>query len=276
MEPLSANKSSTGSAGPIDAFSDHTASMMSLSMTPNAANKTKAVKEAPFRALNRVDIAIDDAEPEVIEFPGILYGAPSGSTVTILVTESVCGAINEQYGRHKVQRVLNARSPSQDFECPLSIEKVRFGLSVEGEAKWPYNALLRCRLNVLDDEVVALEPLAVSGSINHVNGSGETWLISDVAVDAVERVQHEEDRWLSEVVALRMSNDVDRSVHHRNSSYLIHDPDAQFFQNHGIHRRRWTKGLRLQFHLKLSGRTNRRAMSPTRPRFVQCWNVQPL
>ena len=246
-------------------------------------NRALDIDQRIFLILNQIEMSIDPKDDDIVHFAGILSGFQmnsSGSTVTVLMTQSDCNKLNEHFQRKKIKnRERDTFSVSQEFGCYIPVERVPFGWSVKGQPKWPFNALIRCKWNVVNDEVIDMEPVTVSGSINHVNGSGETWLMSDVVVDAVERVpsKSNEDRrnsMISNIVSLKLSNDLDASVQHRNSSYLLHDPDARP-QRH-FEPDQWTKGLRLRFNLKLSGRTNQRARSSIRPRFVQCWNVKSL
>ena len=236
-----------------------------------------------LRRLNRIELSINSKNDDIVEFTGILSGFRTDynrSTVTILMMQPDCKKLNEHFQRKKIKnRERDIYSVSQEFECHIPMNQVQFGWSVKGQPKWPFNALIRCKWNVVNDEVIDMEPVTVSGSINHVNESGETWLMSDVVVDAVERVPLKSNgnrpkSMTSNIVSLKWSKDLDPSVQQRYSSYLLHDPDARPQRYFAADQ--WTKGLRLRFNLKLSGRTNRRARSAVRPRFVQCWNVKPL
>merc|ERR1719229_194215 len=146
-----------------------------------------------------------------------------------------------------------------------------YGWKVQGQSLWPFNSLVRCTLDVHKNQVIYLEPLTVSGAINHVNDVGETWLMSDIVVKVVEGMQLQYDgRSVSKSVSFELENDLETSIQHRNSSYLIHDPDGRSHEQ----LQRWEKGLRMTFNLKLSGRTNWKAPVSARLKFVQCWNVK--
>merc|ERR1712216_879202 len=101
------------------------------------------------------------------------------------------------------------------------------------------------------------EPIVVSGSINHVNHMGNTWILSDIGVSAKEVITSsnggkqwkERQRTGGDIVSLELSNLEDTSIQKRRGcSYFIHDPDQ-----HGVNTPwRFRTGERVSFRLKLS------------------------
>lgn len=173
-------------------------------------------------------------------------------------------------------------SVSQGFDCKIPAEKVPFGwwIGTDRDAiRMPFNPLVRCRVDVETNELLHLEPIVVSGSINHVNGVGNTWVLSDVAMTAIEQVT---GRWRthqqrmnaqSDIVSFQISNVEDTSCSQRRGcSYFIHDPNER-----GVNQPwKWTVGQKVSFSMKLSTRSNVTHRGAPKDKFVQCWNVKAM
>jgi len=162
---------------------------------------------------------------------------------------------------------------SQGFECNIYSEKVPFGWVLgtdRDQIRLPFNALVRCKVDVATNEILHIEPVLVSGSVNNVNRGGNSWILSDVKVDGMEQIEEDE---ASQIVSLRLQNVEDTTVQDRRGcSYYVHDPD----QSGSNPNWRWRRGERVCFNLKLSTRTNANERGSRRLKFVQCFNVWPL
>jgi len=219
----------------------------------------------------------------LIEFPGIYQGFNLHSKAYILMTEAHCrcirGSANSNMDKTSTLTQVSKLEPddelkaSQGFECYIHSEKVPYGwiLGTERDRiKLPFNALVRCTLNVATNEILNIEPVVVSGSVNHVNRAGNTWILSDVKVDGMEQL--EEDA-ASNIVSLRLQNVEDTTIQDRRGcSYYVHDPD----QSGSNPTWKWRRGERVRFNVKLSTRTNANERGTRRLKFVQCYNVRPL
>jgi len=201
---------------------------------------------------------------------------------------------NENNLKLKETEITKTDQISQGFECKIPAEKVPFGWKIEskkgGVMRLPFNPLVRCRLDVVSNEILEIEPVVVSGSINHVNRMGNIWILSDIGVSAKEE-NHGNFGWREisrkrssghlggttagggEIVSLELSDLEDTSIQKRRGcSYFIHDPDE-----YGVNTPwRFKIGEKVSFRLKLSTRssTTPEIQEATKDRFVQCWDVQ--
>ena len=162
--------------------------------------------------------------------------------------------------------------PLQDFECRVQATKVPFAWRVGSgnkAVKLPFNALVRCRLDLRTDAVVDVQPIIVSGAVDTVNHHGKVWVMSDVQVQVTEF--SESTNMVTNMISLELINLSNTSVlHRRNCSYMIHDPEDQG----GRVQRTLRKGMRVDFCLKVSTRSNMKDKSRVKPCFNQAWNMQ--
>jgi len=235
-----------------------------------------AMADADDDALNCTEIrAVVDNE-HLVEFPAIYQGINSHSTTFVLMQQEHITALNKltiALNLNRPKRIIFA--PLQGFESSLPQSKVQYGWIVGSDdqtERLPFNAFVLCRVNVVSNEVVGIRPVVVSGRINHVNQYGQTWVTSDVQIDAVEQVASKPSNLVSNIISFRVSNVSHTSLQQRtNSSYMLHDPEREGRQGPP---EKWKRGLPLNLCLKLSTRTNPKCRQIRKPIFVQGWNVK--
>lgn len=224
--------------------------------------------------LNVTDIRAVPEQDHLVEFPAIYQGINSHSSTFVLMTQDHVMALNKLYRSLQLQRPKrNAFVPLQGFASTIPTQKVRYGWVIGGGSadRLPFNALVQCTVNLLTDELTKVRPVAVSGRINHVNQYGQTWVTSDVQIDAVEQVAASRSNMVSDIVSLALRNVSHTTLQQRaNASYMVHDPENDGDQPEEI----WRRGLTLTLCLKLSTRTNRKCNDLRKAVFVQGWNVK--
>lgn len=229
--------------------------------------------------LNITDIRAVPEHDHLVEFPAIYQGVNSHSSTFVLMTQCHVMALNKLYSSFDLDRLKrNLVVPLQGFSSQLPTHKVQYGWIIGDDPKrerLPFNALVLCTLNVLTDEIVAIAPIRVSGQINHVNQYGQSWVTSDVQIDAVELsdVHNTANSMVSNIVHFALRNVSHTSLQQRtNASYLVHDPERETAKHRPPEI--WRRGLPLTLSLKLSTRTNRKCRALRKPVFVQGWNVK--
>jgi len=259
----------------------------SVSNRHNGPNGPRRQFAADGVELNVTEMRAVEGDDDAVEFPAIYQGVNSHSSTFVLMTQRHVMALNAISSALTPDRPKRAVfAPLQSFSSSVPTAKVQYGwlLGHDHALSLPFNALVVCRLNVLRDEITAVRPVAVSGSINHVNQYGQTWVASDVQIDAVEQVSggHNQPRsnMISNIVSLALRNVSFTSLQQRaNASYMLHDPERHAtdhnLQQNGGHDQRWRRGLALTLCLKLSTRTNPKCHDLRKLVFCQCWNVKP-
>lgn len=110
---------------------------------------------------------------------------------------------------------------------------------------------------MLSDEIVDIAPIVVSGRINDVNQYGQSWVTSDVQIDAMEQATASRSNMIQNVVSFQLRNVSYTSLQQRTNaiaSYMVHDPERDGDHDHP--EEIWRGGLQLMLCLKLSTRTN--------------------
>mmetsp|Transcript_26726 Transcript_26726/g.43737 ORF Transcript_26726/g.43737 Transcript_26726/m.43737 type:complete len:500 (-) Transcript_26726:439-1938(-) len=257
--------------------------------TPNAPAASQSV-HLLSNAVNELTIG----EPQknytnnrlVHEIMGIHHGMNAQNTLFILMTQTATSMLNQLYKEYDIMDLhrggLKRRAvsnPLQTFQCADNVvhEKKQYGWTVRDarsheQYRLPFNALCRFTVDLVSNQVTQICPVFVSGKVNHINKFKAAWITCDVQIQAIEEVRdaaiETQKLLVSNIVSVDITNMSDTSLQHRDSSYMVHDPEHQ--DDYQLH-----KGLAVQCCLKLSTRTNRKQSSRQKPVFVQVWNVKP-
>mmetsp|Transcript_67390 Transcript_67390/g.60534 ORF Transcript_67390/g.60534 Transcript_67390/m.60534 type:complete len:434 (+) Transcript_67390:20-1321(+) len=209
----------------------------------------------------------------LVEIAGIYQGINSHGICFILMTQDSIIELNNLYTDKEMNR--NIFSPLQKFKCSessniLKTHKIQHGWLINNKLKLPFNPLIYFRLNILSNEIIGeIKPIIISGHINHINNYNQTWVSSDLQIDAIEEINSIPTILISNIISFKLTNISHTSLQQRDASYLHHDPENQ-------HKYKLKKGLPVKFCLKLSTRTNKKNSNTRKPVFVQCWNLKPL
>merc|ERR1719300_162579 len=223
--------------------------------------------------LNFTEIQRVPDQQHLVDFPVIYQGANLHSRMFCLMTPHHVAALNALYTESMVDRTLicpqrTMSTALQDFACRLKTEKVNHGWvlgTAPNALKLPFNALVRCRLDLLKNEVVDIGRIMVSGTIGHVNDHGLAWVMSDVQMKAME--ESNGSNMVSNIISLEMCNVVNTSIQNRRDcSYMIHDPLDMDTE--------WKKGERVRFGLKISTRSNLKDRRGIKSCFIQAWSAR--
>jgi len=250
-------------------------------MESDSETKPQGVSEQ----LNAVQMERVRDHEHLIEFPAIYQGANLHSKVFVLMTSEHIKALNALYAEFRTNApngpIRSQSSALQDFQCQIEAEKVPHGWivgSAPNAVRFPFNTLVRCRLDLSRDEVVGIGLVTVSGHIKHVNDNGTVWVMGDVEMEAIEEVEsgrNENPKMVSKIVAVRFRDISNTSLQGRNQdcSYMVHDPvDYGKARSAEV----WRRGKRVNFNLKISTRTNPRVRTLRKPVFCQAWNATLL
>jgi len=228
----------------------------------------------------------------VHEIMGIHYGMNTQNHLFILMTKTAISTLNKLYQEHNImdsygggikRRVVS--HPLQTFESAdnLVTGKIQHGWTVRNdethtEYRLPFHALCTFTVDLVSNQVTHICPVIVNGKVNQMNKFKAAWIISDVQIKAIEEVPHFGDAnaandnkklLVANIVYVDIANVSDVSLQHRDSSYMLHDPEHLDIL-HQLH-----KGMAVQCCLKLSTRTNRKHSCRQKPVYVQVWNVKP-
>ena len=118
----------------------------------------RTIVHAECKQLNFTEMQIVPDNDHLVDFPAIYQGANLHSRVFVLMTRRHIDELNALYSEFNVDRPRRSMAtPLHDFGCDLEAEKVPHGWRLgtgTNAVKLPFNALVRCRLDLSSDEVV--------------------------------------------------------------------------------------------------------------------------
>jgi len=220
-----------------------------------------------------------DVDGQYVDFPAVYQGANLHQKVFVLMAHRHVEQLNLMYSSRKDYRLQRSSTALQDFGCSIHCEKVPHGwtLGNNSSVKLPFNALVRCRLDLTTDNVVDIGRVMVSGRIKHINDHGTVWVTSDLEMEAIEQrsASREESpnknstKMVSEIVSVEMTDLSNMPPDNERCSYMVHDPERLEQQLVKY----WREGIAVRFCLKVSTRTNQRVQGQIKPIFIQAWDV---
>lgn len=239
----------------------------------------KAVSQQNFTDIQRVR-----HRDHLIDFPAILKDTHVNSKVSLLMTHRHIKGLNKIYNEwNGARRRTRIDKTEQYFSCRLDFKKIERGWKVKTAntvIELPFNALIRCRLNLFSDEVMDIVPIVVSGQIKNITVKREIFVFSDIVELVAEAGRLDTIAPIlttSEIKSVALSNlQILPKRRTAFSSYVVFHPINTVFSGRGL--AVWSLHQKVAFNLKLSDTSLRtfRVNAEGGNVFVQAYNLQAV